>query len=111
MDVVVQAINSLRYVPERGPRIRSIQAAAAAHPGNEIITASAQQSLQFDPAQPSGIRVKIDPVGMALMQKGQRAFSTDLFRLPRRGWQRRGHFRRDAPRAAARRFAARARQP
>lgn len=68
-DVIVQAINSLRFVPNKGAHA-SIQTAAAAHPWNEIITASAKQSLQFDPAKPSGISVKIDPVGMALMRKG-----------------------------------------
>ncbi len=68
-DVVVQAINSLRFVPAKGAH-PVIQAAAAAHPWSEIITASARQSLQFDPLKPSGISVKIDPVGMALMRKG-----------------------------------------
>ncbi len=67
-DVVVQAVNSLRYVPNKGGH-GAIQTAATAHPWNEIITASARQSLQFDPARPSGISVKIDPVGMALMRR------------------------------------------
>jgi putative membrane-bound dehydrogenase-like protein len=68
-DVVVQAVNSLRFMPDKGGHA-AIQTAAAAHPWNEIITASARQSLQFDPAKPSGISVKIDPMGMALMRKG-----------------------------------------
>lgn len=68
-DVVVQAVNSLRYLPKKGGHT-AIQKAAEAHPWNEIITASARQSLQFDPEKPSGIGVAIDAVGMALMRKG-----------------------------------------
>jgi mono/diheme cytochrome c family protein len=68
-DVVVQAVNSLRYLPNKGGHT-AIQTAATAHPWNEIITASARQSLQFDPAKPSGIGVAIDAVGMKLMRKG-----------------------------------------
>jgi putative membrane-bound dehydrogenase-like protein len=78
IDVVVQAINSLRYVPAGAAR-PSVEAAAAAHLGNEIVTASAQQSLQFDPAKPTGIKVNIDPVGLALMKKGQEHFTTICF--------------------------------
>jgi len=78
IDVVVQAINSLRYVPA-GTARPLVEAAAAAHLGNEIVTASAQQSLQFDPAKPSGIKVNIDPVGLALMKKGQESFATICF--------------------------------
>lgn len=77
-DVVVQAINSLRYLPAKAGH-PSITAAATAHPWNEIITASARQSLQFDPARPSGISVKIDPVGMALMRKGSDHYSQLCF--------------------------------
>jgi mono/diheme cytochrome c family protein len=74
MDVVTQAINSLRFVPAKGAHALII-ATAANHPGNEIITASSQQSLQFDPARPSAIGVKIDPVGMALMRNGRENFT------------------------------------
>jgi mono/diheme cytochrome c family protein len=72
-DVVVQAINSLRYVPAKGAH-SLIQTTAAAHIGNEIITASAEQSLKFDPLRPSQIGVKIDPVGMALIRDGRDHF-------------------------------------
>ncbi|WP_050031314.1 ThuA domain-containing protein [Verrucomicrobium sp. BvORR034] len=77
-DVVVQAVNSLRYVPAKGGHT-AMQAAATSHPWNEIITASARQSLQFDPARPSGISVKIDPVGMALMRKGSEHYAQICF--------------------------------
>ncbi|RBP43610.1 mono/diheme cytochrome c family protein [Roseimicrobium gellanilyticum] len=77
-DVVVQAVNSLRYVPKKGGHA-AIQAAATAHPWNEIITASARQSLQFDPEKPSGISVRIDPVGMALMRKGSEHYQQLCF--------------------------------
>jgi len=78
IDVVVQAIDSLRYVPG-GKAHPLIQTAAAAYPGNEIITASAQQSLQFDAAHPGAITVKIDPVGMALMKNGRDHFAQICF--------------------------------
>jgi mono/diheme cytochrome c family protein len=78
IDVVVQAIDSLRWVPAGAARPQ-IQATMAAYPGNEIITASAQQSLQFDAAHPGAITVKIDPVGMALMKGGRDHFSQICF--------------------------------
>lgn len=78
IDVVVQTINSLRYVPAGAAR-PLVQAAAAAYLGNEIVTASAQQSLQFDPAKPTGIKVNIDPVGLALMKKGQEHYASICF--------------------------------
>lgn len=77
-DVIVQTINSLRYVPA-GAAKPFVEATAAAHIGNEIITASAQQTLQYDPAKPSGIKVNIDPVGLALMKKGQEHYTTICF--------------------------------
>ncbi|MHA3770460.1 DUF7133 domain-containing protein [Verrucomicrobiota bacterium sgz303538] len=77
-DVVVQVINSLRYVPE-GAAKPLIETTAASFLGNEIVTASAQQSLQFDPAKPSGITVNIDPVGLALMKKGREQFTAICF--------------------------------
>lgn len=78
VDVIVQTINSLRFVPGK-PANRQIEAVAAAHPGNEIITASSQQSLQYDPAKPSGITVKIDPVGMAMMKNGAEHYTQICF--------------------------------
>lgn len=78
IDVVVQAINSLRYVPKGAAR-PLVEAAATANLGNEIVTASAQQSLQFDPEKPSGIKVNIDPVGLSLMKKGQEHYNTICF--------------------------------
>jgi mono/diheme cytochrome c family protein len=77
-DVIVQAIDSLRFVPAKGAHA-SIEAVSAAHPGNEIIVASATQSLKFDPKNPSGISVKIDPVGMAMMKKGSDHYSQICF--------------------------------
>ena len=77
-DVVVQAMDSLRFVPAKAAHL-AIEAAAAAHPWNEIITASARQSLQFDPANPSGISVKIDPASMALMRKGSEHYAQICF--------------------------------
>lgn len=78
VDVVVQTINSLRYVPAKGahPLIQNI---VASHPGKEIIAASAEQSLKFDPKNPSGIAVKIDPVGMALLRKGSEHYGQICF--------------------------------
>lgn len=78
MDVVVQAINSLRFVPAKAAH-PLIQATAAAHPDSEIITASSRQSLQFDPLHPAAIGVKIDPVGMALIRDGREHFSQICF--------------------------------
>ncbi|MEA3210369.1 MAG: hypothetical protein QOE70_3426 [Chthoniobacter sp.] len=78
IDVVVQTINSLRFVPAKAAHPQ-IQIAMAGHPGNEIVAASAQQSLQFDPEHPSGIGVKIDPVGMALIRKGSEHYSQICF--------------------------------
>ncbi len=77
-DVITQAINSLRYVPNKASHA-AIQTAAAAHPWNEIVTASSRQSVQFDPAKPSGPGVKIDPVGMALMRKGSDHYAQTCF--------------------------------
>lgn len=78
VDVVVQAINSLRFVPKKGghPLLQNI---VAAYPGNEIIAASTEQSLKFDPEKPSGIGVKIDPVGMALIRKGSEHYGQICF--------------------------------
>ena len=74
IDVIVQAMNSLRFVPAKAAHA-AIQLAAAAHPGNEIITATSKQSLNFDPKNPGVITVKIDPVGMAMMKNGHEHFS------------------------------------
>ncbi len=78
LDVVVQAIDALRYAPKEVSQ-PLISAAVSAHIGNEIVTASAQQSLQFDAAKPSGIKVNIDPVGLALLKKGRDHFSQICF--------------------------------
>lgn len=78
LDVVVQAIDSLRWVPAKGAHA-VMSAAAVAHPGNEIVVASLQQSLQFDPLHPSGIGIKIDPVGMALIKNGAEHFAQICF--------------------------------
>jgi mono/diheme cytochrome c family protein len=43
---------------------------AAKYTGNEIITASAQQSSQFDVDNPSPLNPKLDPQAMALAKKG-----------------------------------------
>ncbi|RYD78227.1 MAG: hypothetical protein EOP84_14540, partial [Verrucomicrobiaceae bacterium] len=78
IDVVVQVINSLRYVPG-GVAKPLVETAARAYLGNEIVTATSQQSLQFDPKKPGGVTVKIDPVGLALMKKGHEHFTAICF--------------------------------
>lgn len=78
VDVLVQLINSLRFVPGKAAH-PMIQTIVAAHPGNEIITASSKQSLQFDPAKPGVIQVKIDPVGMAMMKNGHEHYTQICF--------------------------------
>ena len=75
--MVVQAINSLRFVP-----------AGAAHPSSRPRPRLTRQrdhhrlraaEPAFDPANPCGIKVKIDPVGMALIKKGPEHFSQFCF--------------------------------
>jgi mono/diheme cytochrome c family protein len=78
IDVVVQTINSLRYVP-KGAAKPLIEGAIGAYLGNEIVTASAQQSLQFDPEKPGGVTVKIDPAGLALLKQGREHFTGICF--------------------------------
>lgn len=73
IDVVVQTINTLRY--SKDPAVKKlILDLAALHPGNEIVTASAQQSSQFDPDRPSPQNPKLDPGAMALAKKGRDHF-------------------------------------
>src|SRR4030095_4797034 len=78
IDVVVQTINSLRYVP-KGAAKPLIEATTASYLGNEIVTASVQQSLQFDPQKPGGVTVKIDPAGLALLKQGREHFTGICF--------------------------------
>jgi mono/diheme cytochrome c family protein len=78
MDVVVQAIDSLRYAPKDIAQ-PLLAAVITAHLGNEIVAASAQQSLQFDAAKPGAISVKIDPVGLALLKQGRDHFAQICF--------------------------------
>ncbi len=73
IDVVVQTINTLRF--SKDPAVKKlILDLAARHPGNEIVTASAQQSSQFDPDRPSPQNPKLDPGAMALAKKGHDHF-------------------------------------
>jgi mono/diheme cytochrome c family protein len=73
IDVVVQVLNTLRYSKDPAAK-KLILDLAARHPGNEIITATAQQSSQFDPDRPSPLNPKLDPGAMALAKKGHDHF-------------------------------------
>ena len=77
-DVVVQVVNSLRFVtaPEGKPMLAAI---AARNVGNEIVTASVQQSLRYDPAHPIPINVKLDSKALALAKKGYEHYTQICF--------------------------------
>ncbi|HEX3134643.1 MAG TPA: discoidin domain-containing protein [Planctomycetota bacterium] len=78
IDVVVQVINTLRY--SKDPAVKKlILDLAAKHTGNEIITASAQQSSRFDPDHPTPLNPKLDAGAMALAKKGQEHFTQLCF--------------------------------
>jgi putative membrane-bound dehydrogenase-like protein len=78
LDVVVQVIDTLRYAPKEvaAPLLAAV---GSAHLGNEMVTASVLQSQQFDATKPGAIKVNIDPVGLALLQKGRDHFSQICF--------------------------------
>ena len=78
IDVVVQAIDTLRYAPKDVAK-PLIEHAISAHLGNEIITSSGQQSIQFDAAKPGAVTVNIDPEGLALLKKGREHFTQICF--------------------------------
>jgi len=78
IDVVVQVINSLRYSKDPAAK-KLILDISAKHPGSEIITASAQQSSRFDPANPSPFNPKLDPGAMALAKKGNEHYTQLCF--------------------------------
>jgi mono/diheme cytochrome c family protein len=78
LDVVVQVVDSLRFskAPAAEQLIIDI---AAKHVGNEIVTASAQQSLKYDPAHPTPINLKLDARTMALVKKGYEHYTQLCF--------------------------------
>ncbi|MBA3936563.1 MAG: ThuA domain-containing protein [Planctomycetes bacterium] len=78
IDVVVQVVDSLRFVTAPEGKLL-LAAIAAKHVGNEIVTASAQQSLRYDPAHPTPINVKLDAKSMALAKKGYEHYTQLCF--------------------------------
>jgi mono/diheme cytochrome c family protein len=78
IDVVVQAVNSLRFTDD--PAAKKLLAdIASKYIGNEIVSASAQQSIKYDPKNPNPLNPKLDPKAMALAKKGQDHYSQLCF--------------------------------
>jgi putative membrane-bound dehydrogenase-like protein len=78
IDVLVQLIDSLRF--SKDPAAKQLMGEISSrYVGNEIITASTQQSMRFDPDHPAPFNAQLDAATLNLAKKGRDHFTQLCF--------------------------------